>query len=81
MKIVHQPKKSPEWAREFQCNGKVRAPGCGAVILVEHADLSVEHKHDIQGPRNIVFASCCVCGTRIVVEDPKVGDWGELPSA
>ena len=81
MQIIQEPKRSPKWAQQFTCTGSTRLPGCGAVLLVERDDLSVEHEHDIYGPRDRVVASCCICGAKIVVEDKLSPAWGDLPKA
>lgn len=73
MRVTQVGRANRLWAREFEC------PGCGSVLEVCRDDLALEYKHDMSGARHKVVASCCVCDTQIVVDDPAHKDWGALP--
>ncbi len=76
MKIVKAGRQSPEWSREFECEG------CGTVVSVERADLYKRRtttSEDSRRPRDTVVADCVCCKRRIVVQDHATNDWGDLP--
>ena len=75
MRVVKPERTNPLWTKEVEC------ATCGAVVEITREDLSVKDCWDIEGKRDRIVATCCVCSDDIVVQDPTQQNWGDLPRA
>lgn len=63
MKVIKKGREQKGWAKEFTCTGGGNdGGGCGAVLLVEQADVFKTYRNSYDGSSD-TFATfeCCSC--------------------
>ena len=74
MKIVKLGRKQKGWAKEFECTGKGNGDGgCGAILLVEEADLFATSSSHYDGSTDYYTTFKCIsCGVLTDIPDGDV---------
>jgi hypothetical protein len=63
MKVVKKGRKQAGWAKEFTCTGEGnKGGGCGAVLLVEQADVFCTYVHCHVDTDTFHTFRCSECG-------------------
>jgi len=70
MKVIKKGREQRGWAKEFECTGNGNGGGgCGAILLVEEADLYKTHQYDYGGGHDVYITfRCCECGVQTDVK-------------
>ena len=82
MKIIKPGREQKGWSGEFKCTGNGNGGGgCGAVLLVEYADLYYTESHCRDETNSYITFKCCACGVETDLttkEEPHTNQ--EIPS-
>ena len=80
MKVIKKGRPQKGWAKQINCTGKGNGKGgCGAVLLIEEADLFRTGKHSYDGSSEyFVTFKCSECGVLTDVNSYP-GDIHKLP--
>ena len=70
MKVLTPGRKQRGWAKEYDCTGAGNGGGgCGARLLVEHADLYHTYSHARNETDTYVTFKCGACGVETDVSN------------
>ena len=62
MKIIKKGRPQKGWAKQFECTGRGNGDGgCGAILLVEQADLYYVTRSCYDEAERVVSFQCCLC--------------------
>ena len=79
MRVIKPGRQQRGWSKEFECTGQCNGGGgCGAVLLVEQADLyKISYSCMGESETSITFR-CCSCGVETDVNREYTGSWSDL---
>lgn len=76
MKIIKPGRPQAGWSTEATCTGAGNGNGgCGAILLVEAADLFITQSHALHETDSYVTFKCTACGVLTDLSNPPPAAW------
>ena len=70
MKVIKKGRPQKGWSKEFECTGAGnRGGGCGAILLVEQADIFPTYRSALGETETFNTFECSECGVYTDIKD------------